>query len=64
MRLRETHAVQPVAIPAGQRSGGDDERSLVAALRRGEESAFVALVGLYGAPLALLRAWQAGRAPS
>lgn len=43
--------MQPVAIPAGQRSGGDDERALVAALRRGEESAFVALVGLYGGPL-------------
>ena len=43
--------MQPVAIPAGQRSGGDDERALVAALRRGDESAFVALVGLYGGPL-------------
>ena len=43
--------MQPVAIPAGQRTGGEDERALVAALRRGEEAAFVALVGLYGAPL-------------
>lgn len=43
--------MQPVAIPAVQRPGGGDERALVAALRRGEEPAFVALVGLYGAPL-------------
>jgi RNA polymerase sigma-70 factor, ECF subfamily len=43
--------VQPLATPAGQRPGGEDEQALVAALRRGDESAFVALVGLYGAPL-------------
>ena len=43
--------MQPVAIPAGQRPGDEDERGLVDALRRGEETAFVALVGLYGAPL-------------
>lgn len=43
--------MQPVAIPAGQRPGSEDERALVDALRRGEESAFVALVGLYAAPM-------------
>jgi len=48
---RYSPAVQPVAIPAGQRPGGEDERALVAALRRGDETAFVALVALYGVPL-------------
>ena len=43
--------MQPVALPAEQRPGGEDERALVAALRRGDETAFVALVGLHGAPL-------------
>ena len=42
--------MQPVAIPPGQRDN-EDERALVAALRRGDEAAFVALVGLYGASL-------------
>ena len=43
--------MQPVAIPAGRRSDGEDERTLVAALRRGEEAAFVALVDRYGGTL-------------
>jgi len=43
--------VQPVAIPAGHRPDNEDERALVAALRRGEERAFVELVGRHGASL-------------
>ncbi|MEA2192285.1 MAG: hypothetical protein QOI73_2406 [Solirubrobacteraceae bacterium] len=43
--------MQPVAVPAGRRSDNEDERALVAALRRGEEAAFVALVDRYGATL-------------
>jgi RNA polymerase sigma-70 factor (ECF subfamily) len=43
--------VQPVAIPAGQRPDNEDERALLAALRRGEEHAFVELVGRHGASL-------------
>jgi RNA polymerase sigma-70 factor (ECF subfamily) len=43
--------VQPVAIPAGRRSDPEDERVLVAALRRGEEAAFVTLVDRHGASL-------------
>jgi RNA polymerase sigma-70 factor (ECF subfamily) len=46
--------VQPVAITAGQRSGSGDDRALVAALRRGEEAAFIELVGLHQAPLTRL----------
>jgi RNA polymerase sigma-70 factor (ECF subfamily) len=43
--------VQPVAIPAGRPPDREDERALVAALRRGEEAAFVGLVERYGASL-------------
>jgi RNA polymerase sigma-70 factor (ECF subfamily) len=43
--------VQPVAIPAGHPPDDGDERALVAALRRGEEAAFVALVARHGAAL-------------
>ena len=43
--------MQPVAIPARPRPSSDDDGLLVAALRRGEESAFVQLVGLYQAQL-------------
>ncbi len=43
--------MQPVAIPAGRRSDNEDERALVAALRRGDEAAFVALVDRHGAAL-------------
>ncbi len=43
--------MQPVAIPAGRRPDNEDERALVAALRRGDEAAFVDLVGLHGAAL-------------
>jgi RNA polymerase sigma-70 factor (ECF subfamily) len=43
--------VQPVAIPAGRQPDNGDERMLVAALRRGDEAAFVELVRLYGASL-------------
>ncbi|HEX4363572.1 MAG TPA: sigma-70 family RNA polymerase sigma factor [Solirubrobacteraceae bacterium] len=44
----------PVALPAGPRSENDDERALVAALRRGDETAFVTLVERYGASLVRL----------
>jgi len=43
--------VQPVAIPAGRRPDNEGERALVAALRRGDEAAFVQLVERYGASL-------------
>ncbi|HUR85286.1 MAG TPA: sigma-70 family RNA polymerase sigma factor [Solirubrobacteraceae bacterium] len=43
--------MQPAAIPAGRRSDGEDDRALVAALRRGEEAAFVMLVDRHGAAL-------------
>ena len=43
--------MQPVAIPAGRRSDNEDERVLVSALRRGDESAFVVLVQRYGPTL-------------
>ena len=43
--------MQHPAIPAGRRNRDDDDRALVAALRRGEEAAFVALVELYGGSL-------------
>jgi RNA polymerase sigma-70 factor (ECF subfamily) len=43
--------VQPVAIPAGRRPDNEDERALIAALRRGDEAAFVALVERFGAAL-------------
>lgn len=43
--------MQPVAIPAGRQPDNGDERMLVAALRRGDEAAFVELVRLYGASL-------------
>jgi RNA polymerase sigma-70 factor (ECF subfamily) len=43
--------VSPAAVPAGPRSENDDERALVAALRRGDETAFVTLVERYGASL-------------
>jgi RNA polymerase sigma-70 factor (ECF subfamily) len=43
--------MQHPASPAGRRQGDDDERVLVAALRRGEEAAFVALVERHGASL-------------
>ena len=46
--------MSPVAIPAGPRSENDDERALVAALRRGDEAAFVTLVDRYGASLVRL----------
>jgi RNA polymerase sigma-70 factor (ECF subfamily) len=46
--------VPPVAIPAGPRSDNEDERALVAALRRGEEAAFVELVDRHGAALVRL----------
>jgi len=39
------------AIPVGRRRGDEDERALVAALRRGEEAAFVELVERYGGSL-------------
>jgi RNA polymerase sigma-70 factor (ECF subfamily) len=41
--------VQPVPIPAGRRRDSEDE--LVAALRRGDEAAFVALVEMHGVSL-------------
>ena len=44
-------AVQAAAIPAGLRSGHEDERALVDALRRGDEAAFVTLVDRHGAAL-------------
>jgi len=43
--------VQPAAIPAWRRADSDDERALIAALRRGDEPAFVALVDSYGPSL-------------
>jgi RNA polymerase sigma-70 factor, ECF subfamily len=43
--------VQPVALPAGLRPSSDDDGALVAALRRGEESAFVRLIGLHQSQL-------------
>ena len=43
--------MQPAAIPAGRRPDNEDERALVAALRRGEETAFVELVARHGAAL-------------
>ncbi len=43
--------MQPVATPAGRRPDNEDERALVAALRRGDEAAFVALVQRYGGSL-------------
>ena len=50
-RIGETHrTVQPVAFPAGRRPDNDDD-ALVAALRRGEEAAFVAIVDRHGASL-------------
>ena len=52
--MRETHLVSPVAIPAGPRSDNNDERTFVAALRRGDEAAFVTLVERYGASLVRL----------
>ena len=47
-RLR---SVPPAVIPAARRPDDDPERALVAALRRGEEAAFVELVDRYGASL-------------
>jgi RNA polymerase sigma-70 factor (ECF subfamily) len=43
--------VERVAIQRGLRSEGEDERGVVAALRRGDEAAFVALVDRHGASL-------------
>ena len=43
--------MQPVALPDGRRSDNEDERALVAALRRGDEDAFAEIVRRYGAPL-------------
>ncbi len=43
--------MQPAAIPARRRPDDADERALVAALRRGEEAAFVTLVDCHGASL-------------
>ncbi|MGH2901533.1 MAG: RNA polymerase sigma factor, partial [Solirubrobacteraceae bacterium] len=43
--------MQPAATPAGRQSDDEQERALIAALRRGDEAAFVALVGRYGASL-------------
>jgi RNA polymerase sigma-70 factor, ECF subfamily len=50
-RRQRLRIVQPLAIPAGRPRGNDDERALVAALRRGEEAAFVELVARHGASL-------------
>jgi RNA polymerase sigma-70 factor (ECF subfamily) len=44
-------SMQHPAIPVGRRHGDDNERVLVAALRRGEEDAFVELVERYGGSL-------------
>ncbi|HEX8159158.1 MAG TPA: sigma-70 family RNA polymerase sigma factor [Solirubrobacteraceae bacterium] len=43
--------MQPVAISAGRRPDSDDDVALVAALRRGEETAFVGLLDRYGSSL-------------
>jgi RNA polymerase sigma-70 factor (ECF subfamily) len=43
--------VQPVATPAGGRADDEDERALIAALRRGEDAAFAELIARYGASL-------------
>jgi RNA polymerase sigma-70 factor (ECF subfamily) len=43
--------VQPVATPAGRHPDNGGETMLVAALRRGDEAAFVELVRLYGPSL-------------
>ena len=45
--------MQPAAIGAG-RSDDEDERALIAALRRGEEAAFVELIDRHGAALVRL----------
>ncbi len=55
--------MQPLAIPAGRRPDNDGERALVAALRRGDETAFVALVARHGpALLRLARTFVRDRA--
>ena len=43
--------VPPLAITAGRRPDNDGERAFVAALRRGDEAAFVELVAQHGASL-------------
>ena len=43
--------MQPVATPAGGRADDEDERALIAALRRGEDAAFAELIARYGASL-------------
>ena len=50
-RKQRLRSMQHPAVPAGRRNRDDDERALVAALRRGEEAAFVALVERYGGSL-------------
>ncbi len=56
-------AVPPVAIATGRRPDNEDERALVAALRRGEEAAFVELARRHGpALLRLARTFVRDRA--
>jgi RNA polymerase sigma-70 factor (ECF subfamily) len=52
--VRKTDLVPPVAIAAGPRSEDEDEGALVAALRRGDEAAFVTLVDRHAASLVRL----------
>ena len=62
-RRQRLRSVPPAAIPAGRRPDDADERALVAALRRGEEAAFVELVARHGPSLLrLARTFVADRA--